>query len=141
MIEEAKRGLEKLPQGSRNAMPDSLIRSRIAMQMAAIKSRWFREFIMFDPSTALSRVTCPVLGIFAEADQQVPPAHNRTPMEDALKRARNTRVTIHTVPRANHLFLHSSTGDPSEYATMKKEIVPGFLPAVSAWLRSTIVGR
>jgi pimeloyl-ACP methyl ester carboxylesterase len=136
LVEEGHRSLSSLPEESRRAMgsPDSLIRSRVAQQMSALQSSWFKEFISYDPADALERVNCPVLALFGEVDQQVPPSLNRSPMEKAFNQGGNQRVAIRTLPKANHLFLQSDTGDPGEYGSMKKEFVPGFLEEMSSWL-------
>ncbi len=46
-----------------------------------------------------------------------------------------------TSKRYGHDFGKATTGSPSEYATLKKEFIPGFLDTVSGWIlqRVTIV--
>ena len=43
---------------------------------------------------------------------------------------------------ANHLYQRAGTGSPSEYATLPKEFVPGFLETISGWIKvRTGLGR
>ncbi len=141
LVEEGKRSLSKLSEENRRSItnPDSLVRSRVGLQIASLKSPWFREFIMVNPADALGKVSCPVFALFGEVDQQVPPSLNRAAMERAFVRGGNRDVEVRTVPKANHLFLTSETGDPAEYGSMKKEFVEGFLGSFSTWLRTRYV--
>jgi hypothetical protein len=41
---------------------------------------------------------------------------------------------IVVMPGANHLYQQASTGSVSEYATLKKEFVPGFLDLLTTWI-------
>ncbi|HJY63230.1 MAG TPA: alpha/beta hydrolase, partial [Ignavibacteria bacterium] len=60
---------------------------------------------------------------------------------DALKKGANKDYKVVIIPKANHLFQEATTGSPSEYATLKKEFIPGFLETVSEWIlqRVTII--
>ena len=109
--------------------------------IAAFSSLWMKYFLMYDPVPALTKVKCPVLAIFGEKDLQVAPSQNKKPIEDALKKGANKDYKIVIIPKANHLFQEAVTGSPSEYATLKKEFIPGFLETVSEWilLRVTVV--
>lgn len=93
----------------------------------------------FDPASALEKVHCPVLALFGEKDMQVPPSTNRAPLEAALAKAGNRRVTVRVYPDANHLFIEAVTGNPSEYPTLEKLFVPGLVDDVAGWV--TAVAR
>jgi pimeloyl-ACP methyl ester carboxylesterase len=129
-----------LPEDRQKLLPsiDSLADVRARQQIAAAKSRWFRHFIDFDPAAALSKVRCPVLALFGEKDMQVLPSVNREPMEVALRRAGNKDYSITVVAGANHLFQEAETGTPMEYATLKKEFLPGFLETISGWVGNRV---
>jgi len=103
-------------------------------QLAQMKSAWMKYFLSYNPAPTLEKVTCPVLMLFGSLDLQVPPSLNEKPMTDALKKAGNKDVTVKLFPKANHLFQEATKGSPSEYATLKKEFIPGFLDFVSAWI-------
>ena len=91
-------------------------------------------FLDFDPATALAKVRCPVLATFGEHDIQVPTAPNRAAMEKAFAASGLKNHRIEVFPRANHLYQDSPTGAIAEYATLKKEFVPGFLDLLVTWI-------
>jgi pimeloyl-ACP methyl ester carboxylesterase len=138
LMEEGRASIARLPEAERGAVTDSVLRLRVKGQMTSVRSPWFREFISFDPAPALRKVACPVLALFGGVDQQVPPALNREPMERAL-RGEGRDATVRVIPEANHLFLHSTSGDPAEYATQRKEFVPEFLPLLGNWCRERLL--
>jgi uncharacterized protein len=100
--------------------------------LAQLQSPWMRFMIDFDHAAPLRDVTCPVLVLFGRLDTQVPPAQNEQPVRAAL--ARNNAATIAVLDDANHLFQSARTGQPSEYATLEKAFVPGFLEQITAWV-------
>jgi pimeloyl-ACP methyl ester carboxylesterase len=118
---------------------DAFINPRIGVQVANMRSPWWRFFLSFDPATALARVRCPTLVIFGGKDTQVPPALNRTPVEAALKG--NPRVKVVEYPSANHLFQDAITGQPAEYQVLDKAFVPGLLDEITSWIRAATAGR
>ena len=134
----ARAQLALLPEAQRKMIPnpDAFIDAQMPAQLKALRSRWMRFFIDFDPVTALARVTCPVLAIFGERDMQVAPASNRPPLERALAGGGNTRVTVKVYPEANHLFQVAVTGNPSEYAALPKAFVPSLADDLVAWIRA-----
>ena len=131
-----REALERLPEAQRKAMGDlDAAAARTAeQQMAGLKSTWFRYFLSYDPAPALEKLTCPVLAVFGERDTQVPAGPNREAMEAAFKRGGHRDHTIVVIPGANHLYQASVTGGPAEYATLKKEFVPGFAETIAKWI-------
>lgn len=128
--------LEKLPAERQKAMgdPGQLADRAAKAQLAALRSPWLKFFLDYDPAQALRQVCCPVLALYGEKDLQVPAEMNRKALEAALDRAGNKRVTIRVLPGANHLFQPAKTGSPSEYATLPKEFVPGFLETIAGFV-------
>jgi pimeloyl-ACP methyl ester carboxylesterase len=133
---QIRASFDRLPPDQRRNISDvdQYVAMAVQQQIVSARSPWFRFFIEYDPSSALEQVQVPVLALFGERDLQVPPSVNETPMREALRRAGNSDVTLRIIPGVNHLFLPSETGNPSEYATMKKEFAPAFLEAVTAWI-------
>jgi dipeptidyl aminopeptidase/acylaminoacyl peptidase len=76
-----------------------------------------------DPIPDLERIRIPVLVLFGERDNMVPPEENLAPMQAALTRAGVPHV-IKVLPAANHQFWKSIRGTPSEYG----ELVAGRRP-------------
>jgi pimeloyl-ACP methyl ester carboxylesterase len=134
--QQARAAIAELPEEQRAAIPDldTFVRTRAQQQLIAVQLPWFRFFLDFDPATVLEKVNVPVLALFGEKDLQVPPDVNVGPMRAALERAPTKDFTIEVIPGANHLFQEAVTGSPNEYATLKKEFVPGFLDLMTRWI-------
>jgi hypothetical protein len=133
---QVRDSLAKMTPGQRQAVadPEAYVRSATAAQIAALRSPWFRHFLDFDPAPALEMVKCPVLALFGERDTQVSPKQNMPAMEKAFRKGGNRDVTFKVFPEANHLFQKAVTGSPSEYASLEKAFVPGFLDTISSWI-------
>ncbi len=129
-----------LPAEKKKSIPDSaaFVNARADGMMAGVRNPWLKYFIDFDPVPAIENVSCPVLAIFGELDQQVPVSLNRSPMEAALSRSRTKDWHVEVIPKANHLFLKAVTGAPSEYATLDKVYVPGFLDLLTGWITKRV---
>ncbi len=104
-------------------------------QFSQLSSKWFRRFLSLDPRQYLSKVKVPVLALNGSKDLQVPADQNLPEIRTALKAAGNTDVTITELPGLNHLFQHTQTGSPSEYATIEETFAPEALEAMSTWIR------
>ena len=102
--------------------------------LSLYKSPWFRFFIDYDPKPALEQVICPALFLFGELDTQVPVEINRTAIWEVKKKSSNNDYTLKMIPKANHLFQSANTGSPSEYMSLEKKFVPGFLEFMSDWV-------
>ncbi len=136
IIQVGRRQLDRMKPEERKAItnPDEFLQTQIDAQMKQLQSPWYRYFISYDPAPTLERVQCPVLALFGELDLQVPEETNKQAMERVLKKGKNKDYLIKVFPKANHLYLTATNGSPSEYATMKKEFVPGFLDTMSDWI-------
>ena len=136
--------LKTLPAEQRAAIGDldAYAGRMIAGQLAMARSPWFKFFLDYDPAATLAKVRCPVLALFGEKDLQVPAESNRKAIAEALARGGNGDVTVKVLAGANHLYQRAGTGSPSEYATLPKEFVPGFLETISGWIKvRTGLGR
>jgi alpha-beta hydrolase superfamily lysophospholipase len=100
---------------------------------------WFRPYYRmlmdFDPAESWARVKIPVLLFFGELDANVPPTESWPPIERALRRAGNSRVTHYVLPMANHLLLAARTGARDEYPRLSR-FVPGYFDRMAKWLTS-----
>ena len=125
---------EGMPPAQQQALGDrdAFAEKTYAPALAQLQSPWMRFMIDFDHAAPLRDVTCPVLVLFGRLDMQVPPAQNEQPVRAAL--ARNSAATIAVLDGANHLFQSARTGQPTEYATLEKAFVPGFLEQITAWV-------
>jgi pimeloyl-ACP methyl ester carboxylesterase len=131
---------KKMTKEQKKSIPDkkAYINMMADAAMSELKSPWMKYFIQYDPYPALTKVTCPVLLLFGEKDLQVPTKQNEKPMTDALTKGGNKEVALKIFPDANHLFQKAVTGNPSEYATLPMEFVPGFLETIGDWITARV---
>ncbi len=136
IADQARQALEKMPPDQRKAVtdPEAYVQNAAKAQTMAFNSPWFRYFLAYDPAPALAAVKCPVLALFGGKDMQVAARQNLPVMEQAFKKGSNRDATLKIIPEANHLFQQAKTGSPSEYATLDKAFVPGFLDTISSWI-------
>ena len=128
--------IARLPEEQRKMMgdPQAVARQQITSQVASVRSPWFKFFLDYDPAPTLAKVRVPVLALFGEKDLQVPADPNRRAMEDVFAKSGLTDYRIVVMPGANHLYQQANTGSVSEYATLKKEFLPGFLDLLTTWI-------
>jgi uncharacterized protein len=128
--------LATLPDPEREGIDDveGFVARYAASGTAAFQSPWMRYFLRYDPAEAWSRVTVPVLAVFAERDVQIDLDQNRAPLEAALARAGNGDLTVMVFPEANHLFQWADSGHVDEYLRLEMAFIPGFLEAIASWL-------
>ncbi len=110
----------------------------VQMQVQQVNSPWFRYFLTYDPAPVIEQVTVPVLAINGEKDLQVPYEENLREIEAALQRGGNTDYEIHALPDHNHLFQHSETGAPSEYATIEETWSVESMELIAEWILKTV---
>ncbi len=132
----AMSAIAKLPDEQRKAMgdPQAVARQGIMAEVSRVRSPWFKFFLDYDPAPTLAKVQVPVLAIFGGKDLQVPSEPNRRVMEEVFTKSGHKDYRIVVLPGANHLYQQASTGSVSEYATLKKEFIPGFLDLVTTWI-------
>jgi uncharacterized protein len=118
----------------REVLGDKIPEATLNAQIKALTSPWYREFIQYDPATALRKVTCPVLAVIGEKDLQVPPDQNLPAIRKALEAAGNKNFEVVELPGLNHLFQPAKTGAPSEYGEIELTISPIALEKISSWI-------
>ncbi|NGX31812.1 MAG: Esterase EstD [Chlamydiae bacterium] len=106
-----------------------------------INSQWFRDFLIYEPTSALKLVKIPVLALNGELDLQVSPKQNLPIIKKALKEGGNKDYTIVQFPQLNHLFQTSKTGSISEYVKIEETIAPKVLNTISEWILDRTVKK
>ncbi|MBA2503122.1 MAG: alpha/beta hydrolase, partial [Pyrinomonadaceae bacterium] len=104
-------------------------------------SPWFRYFLTYDPRPTLRKVQIPVLAINGERDLQVPPKENLAAIAEALKAGGNKDFTTVELPRLNHLFQESKTGNVDEYGKIEETFSPAALQLISDWILKRTLQR
>ena len=69
------------------------------------------RLIRYDPAPVLRKTKVPILSLFGERDTLVPPQTNRAKMEEYLREAGNSDVTVRVIPNVGH--------DMESFATLK----------------------
>ena len=125
---------EKLRNTLREKMKKSTLQSytdeQIEMQVNAMTSPWYMEWIRFDPAPYLKKITCPLLALNGEWDFQVDAYQNleaiATNKEDA---------TCLIVPYHNHMFQESRLKDESMDYGALGNISYSTLYAITTYIR------
>jgi pimeloyl-ACP methyl ester carboxylesterase len=102
----------------------------------AADTPWFKSLLQFDPAETMKDVRQPILIIQGDLDTQVLPHH--ADKLAALARARKRKVPVEVLhlPGVNHLLVPATTGEVSEYATLKEKQVVADIPAkIAEFLR------
>ncbi len=138
--EQVQASIDAMSDEQRKQLGDieDYVETAVKNMRRSVDNAWLRFFLFFDPAQALSQARVPVLALFGELDLQVLPATNEAAVVRALKDAGNADVTSKVFPGANHLFQPAKTGSPTEYATLPKEFVPGFLDTISEWILARV---
>ena len=122
--------LAKLREQLTGLLPAAAVEAQIKPMLVP----WFRYFISYDPATALTRVTCPVLAINGERDLQVPPKQNLPAIRAALEAGGNKAFVVQELPGLNHLFQTAKTGSPVEYGQIEETMAPIALDTIARWI-------
>lgn len=104
------------------------VQEMLGRQIDGMLSPWYREFLRYDPVTAIKSVTVPWLALNGSKDLQVPPANLETIS------ALNPRAEIRLMEGLNHLFQPAATGLPQEYAAINSDVSSETLAAMARWL-------
>lgn len=107
---------------------------QLSLQVAVLKSPWFRSFVKLDARQRWRKVRCPVLALIGAKDTQVPADVNLAEIDKALRAGGNKDVTTTKLDGLNHLLQTASTGLLEEYATIQETISPAALTLMTTWL-------
>jgi uncharacterized protein len=92
--------------------------------------RWaWKHLLAFSPLPELRRVTCPVLGVWGEADPLTDAPKAARAMREALSKSGNRDVTVKIFPHAGHSLMET----PS-----RKGMAPGVFDSLRQWLLARV---
>jgi fermentation-respiration switch protein FrsA (DUF1100 family) len=106
----------------------------------AADSPWFRSFLQYDPAKVMERVRQPIVIIQGDLDKQVFPHHADKLAELARKRDRKAAVEVFHLPGVNHLLVPATTGEVTEYGSLKDKQIATDVPARIAEFLTANVG-
>jgi uncharacterized protein len=117
----------------------TVIRKQLATgleaELAYMQGPWYKYFLKCDPVEFARQIKSPVLMMYGDKDTQVPWEVNSKSLIAGFGLAGNSNVQVKLFNNANHIFQQCETGSPSEYATLKKEFIPGFLKYLEDWIK------
>ena len=110
--------------------------TQVQAAVEQVLNPWMRYFLAFDPRPVLEATRVPVLALNGELDVQVDAEQNLTAIDAALEKGGNHNVTLHRLPKHNHLFQRAKTGLVNEYAVIEETISPEVLDLIRDWVVS-----
>jgi pimeloyl-ACP methyl ester carboxylesterase len=131
---------KQLTGAARNTTDTSAKQAQIDESVHAIVdpvvTPWYRYFITAEPTTYLTKVTCPVLAINGTLDMQVNSEANLAGIKESLQKAGNKNYSVIALPGLNHLLQKAQTGSLSEYGKITETVNPAALEKVSGWIKA-----
>ena len=93
---------------------------------------WMKAFLNMDFSQFLKSVKCPVMALGGSNDLNVPAEFNMQSLKNGLPH--NSKNVIKIYPGLNHLFQHSSTGNPLDYVNIEETMSEEVMNDVCTWI-------
>ena len=117
-----------------SGLPDTVTVAQIRQdpQFPIQKIRWYRWFADYDPSANIAATRCPVFALNGDRDCQVISSLNLTAIQRLLPKSKKNVTKEY--PGLNHLFQHSTTGQPNEYRQIEETIAPEVLSDIAEWI-------
>lgn len=118
-----------------DSVPDASKRE-ILRQADAMASRWYIDFIKYDPTTDLHAVKCPVYALGGSYDVQVEASTNLA----AIRAQCGSKcVETNLYPDLNHLFQQCQSGkDGMRYDKIDETISARVLEDITKWIKATV---
>ena len=95
---------------------------------------WMKAFLNMDFSQFLKSVKCPVMALGGSNDLNVPAEFNMKVLKSKLPS--NSKDFIKIYPGLNHLFQHSSTGNPLDYVNIEETMSEEVMNDVCTWINN-----
>jgi pimeloyl-ACP methyl ester carboxylesterase len=106
-------------------------------QVTGLLAPWMRTFLALDPAPYLAKVAVPTLAVIGSVDLQVPVEENLAAISKIFKDSgHESLLTTRRIEGLNHLFQHSATGLPSDYAMIEETFAPEVLALMADWINA-----
>jgi len=130
-----EREVANLPESQRQYIVDveAFAEAQFNASVIPFQAPQMRSLLHYDPADDLNGLETPILALFGEKDTQVTPSQNETVLVEICMNDLMD-CEIQTLKDANHLFQPANSGFVTEYPTLPKEFVNGFLESISDWI-------
>lgn len=118
-------------QGAKENVVHSVAEAR-QLLLSKDSSSWMKAFLNMDFSQFLKSVKCPVMALGGSNDLNVPAEFNMQSLKNGLPY--NSKNVIKIYPGLNHLFQHSSTGNPLDYVNIEETMAEEVLNDMCMWI-------
>ena len=115
-----------------SGLPDTVTTEQIRKLPQVQRIRWYQWFVDYDPSANIAATRCPVFALNGDRDWQVISSLNLTAIERLLPKSKHNLTKEYQ--GLNHLFQHSTTGQPNEYRQIEETIAPEVLSDIAEWI-------
>lgn len=116
---------------------DDNLKKRMENEINAMTAPWYIQFMKYDPTNDLKKITCPVFALNGEKDIQVDAAMNLKAIEENIRSNGNKKVKTKLYPGLNHLFQHCKQCTLGEYGQLEETISPEVLKDIADWILET----
>lgn len=99
-----------------------------------LSSKWFHEFLKFDPAFYLTKIKQPIFALNGNKDIQVQATPNIKALRDNLKAGGNTDFTLKIYKDLNHLFQPCQTGEIHEYEEIETTLSEEVMEDITNWI-------
>ena len=123
-------GLSKV-QGAKEDVVHSVAETR-QLLLSKDNSLWMKSALDMNFSKFLPLIKCPVMALSGSNDLNVPAEFNMLSLQNGLPH--NSKNVIKIYPGLNHLFQHSSTGNPLDYVNIEETMSEEVMNDVCTWI-------
>jgi pimeloyl-ACP methyl ester carboxylesterase len=119
-------------------MNTAIINSQISQAIVALRSKWYKYFISFNPQPYLQKLDCKVLAMNGSKDVQVIATSNLAGIKSSLQKSGSPKYDTIEIPGLNHLFQTCIRCSPSEYNDLEESFSPKALEIMGSWLKKNV---
>jgi len=115
-------------------IPDKNALDRLYRSYQYYLSPWWQYILGYDPTQDIRKIDCPVLAVYGDKDQQVPPVEDDELLKKNLPHHPSSEIIL--MPNMNHFMQPDTSGNPDQYARISTTIKPELLEKLQHWINS-----